>query len=604
MSNDHSENEATWTLSRRGILAGGFGMIAAGAFGFAPAKETTFASAADLAELDRFGDPSHLSQIVADWRALPQPQAPSWQGAKAKWEYARGLQSEGLQAKVEQFPSNPQAVQLVHRVLEPDTPLWYRSRFDLPTPCVLDIAADDGAHLFVDGKRIPVTGQVFHVPHQPELELDVVIRVINKAVWGGLMSVRWCAAKEYEAYDVAQKLRQRLDRAIAKLRRLKEPSKDILDAAKTAVGHYAEPTVAAFEKLLAKLPLVTIGPVIHQWSPDKAVIAWETDVPAQVELIYREENASMKRAQIASDGVFHQATLTGIKPGTAIAYQPKMKGVQTEIQKFRTLPARPDFTFTVWADSHIGYTRFKQNVGALLMEEGAFTVGIGDLVVDAAAKKPWEEFFDLGAPLFASTPVFFTGGNHDYDDCFEDLTSVFYNRYARLDAKPFYAWTVGASRFIALDPNIQFPTGIDEGSDQHQWLLKELQSSECQNADWRFLFIHQPPYGRGWTDYAGDLPIRALLDDLIPKYKVDFVVSGHIHDYERLTHDYAGHLCTFLVVGGAGGGLEDGPNNPVPQMEIVVQHHHYGRFTVNPEKVLFEAFYTDTTLFDRYERRR
>lgn len=595
-------DKSTLRLTRRGLLAGTLGSAAVSVLGASAQPDSDRGT--DQSDLDRFEDNAAVAGIVEAWRAVPALDPPAWDPLSATWRYARGEKSEGLQAKIDQLPAGLEPIQLRHRVLEPDTPLWYQAKVTLATPCVVRVSADDGAHLFINGKRIPAVDQAFSIPRQPQTTCDLVVRVLNKAVYGGLMSVQSMETEAFVRHRDAAALRERLDRSIGKLRRIPTPHKGLLDAGQKAVKDPSLANIMALEAQLAKFPLITIGPVVHQQSPEVAIVAWETDVKTTPELAYRKVDGSAAHAVIASDGLFHQAKLTGLRADSVVTYQVKTKGIQTEVTKFTTLPTKPGFNFTVWADSHVGYRRFRQNVGAMLFEESAFTVGIGDLVVDAASKKPWEEFFDLGSPLFSTTPVFFTGGNHDYDDCFEDLNSQYFNRYARLDGKPYYAWTVANCRFVALDPNIQFPTGIDEGSDQHRWLMKELESQEWKSAEWRFIFIHQPPYGRGWTDYAGDLPIRELLDSAIPKHKVDFVVSGHIHDYERLTKDYSGHLCTFLVVGGAGGGLEDGPQNPHPQMDVVAVRHHYGRFSVEADRVLFEAFCTDTTLLDRYERKR
>ena len=593
-------------MSRRDVLGGIAAVAGRTALprGNSHEGQETFYDSESLTQFDRFGDPPFLVELVKTWRELPPLDPPEWKTVRGEWEYAKGDKREGLQAVAAQMPVQRSTIQLAHRVLEADTPLWYRAMLELGSPCVIRVNADDGAHLFLNGERIRAADGVFHVPALATGAVDVVVRVLNKAVYGGLEELQWCRAAEFASYQSEVELRDRLTRAITKLRRLRRPSKKMISAAKTAVHRLNIGSISALEQTMAFTPMVTIGPVVHQYEPDAATIAWETDVEADAGLTYRPFGGATKHAAITSDGRFHQAKLSGLTPETVISYRLEHKGSAEVPQKFRTLPARSQFSFTVWGDSHIGYSRFRQNVGALLLEDAAFTVGVGDLVVDAYFKRPWEEFFDLGAPLFASTPVFFMGGNHDYDDCFEDLTSVYFNRYARLDQRPFYSWTVANCRFIALDPNIQFPTGIDEGSEQHRWLIDELNSEEWRAAEWRIVFIHQPPFGRGWTDYAGDRPIRELLEPLIAKHKIDFVVSGHIHDYERLTKTYDGHSCTYLVVGGAGGALEDGVPNPEPVMDKVVARHHYGKFTVEKHRMLFEAFHTDTTILDRYEIRK
>lgn len=585
-------------LSRREVIRGGLAASALNlaGLGITATPSLLFRDSDALEELDRFGDAPPVAEIVAIWRALPRLTEPKWYLIDATWDHALGLRTEGLNATLEQMPRLAQKVHPPHRILPADTPFWYRAAVDLPTPCAVRIGADDGAHLWVNGIRYRQSEGIFRVLPQPVKRVDMVVRVLNKAVYGGLETVAYADLAEYDRFIAQSILRERLDRTVTKLRLLLDPPAEAIYAGQQAVLAPDDRTIAAFERSMERFAAMTIAPSIRTAASDSAQIVWETDVRTTPVLHY---GKARRRANCKSDGKFHIATLTGLRPHETVEYQ--IEGWPVEC--FRALPDSPSFTFTVWGDPHIGGSRFRQNVVALAREEAAFTVGVGDQVVDASRKAPWEEFFALGAPLFRSTPVFFMGGNHDYDGCFEDLIPVHHNRYARVDGKPWHSWRVGTSFFIALDPNVQFPTGIDEGSEQHRFLLAELASEACRTAKWRFLFIHQPPFSQGWTDYEGDLPIRHLLEPLIERHKIHFVVSGHTHDYERLTRRYGDHACTFLIVGGAGGGLEDGPLTPQPVMETVQRRHHYGRFDVTPERVAFTCFATDTLVLDRWEVR-
>jgi hypothetical protein len=182
------------------------------------------------------------------------------------------------------------------------------------------------------------------------------------------------------------------------------------------------------------------------------------------------------------------------------------------------------------------------------------------------------------------------------------LRSVYLERYIRTQPSPHYfAWTASNARFVALDPNIAFPTGIPADSEQYRWFRRELESPEWKRATWHFIFLHQPPYSQGWADYQGDLPIRAMFDPLIEKYGIDFIVAGHTHDYERWTKTYGTQKVHLLIVGGAGGGLEAGPMSAEPAMDKVIRRHHFGYVHIEGRKVTFQAVATDTRLLDQLE---
>jgi len=117
--------------------------------------------------------------------AVPPP-APT----DSDWRFARGTADEGLPAPATAMPADTVAVRLPHRVLEPNTPLWYTSRFAIPPASALFVEADDGAQVFVDGVRTDHYRRWFAVPESSAAARTVVVRVLNNAVQGGLRSVR------------------------------------------------------------------------------------------------------------------------------------------------------------------------------------------------------------------------------------------------------------------------------------------------------------------------------------------------------------------------------------------------------------------------------
>ena len=82
-----------------------------------------------------------------------------------------------------------------------------------------------------------------------------------------------------------------------------------------------------------------------------------------------------------------------------------------------------------------------------------------------------------------------------------------------------------------------------------EWLEADLASPEAQNAAFRFFFVHNPPYCILWLD--GDEWLRQNAVPLLEKYGVDFVFSGHTHDYERGHHNGV-----YYVVTGGGSWLD------------------------------------------------
>jgi hypothetical protein len=83
------------------------------------------------------------------------------------------------------------------------------------------------------------------------------------------------------------------------------------------------------------------------------------------------------------------------------------------------------------------------------------------------------------------------------------------------------------------------------------WIEQDLASDDSQNATWRFVFIHVPPYCERWIDGSSNL--RTYLVPLMNQYNVQICFSGHTHEYQR------GMLNgMFYVITGCGSYLDTG----------------------------------------------
>lgn len=257
-------------------------------------------------------------------------------------------------------------------------------------------------------------------------------------------------------------------------------------------------------------------------------------------------------------------------------------------------------SFTAWGDSQGGWDTFALIVNQLSQHtDDAFTIGLGDLTANGRDPVQWLSFQQTLAPVLQQRPAFLIAGNHDYDNYYEDLTPRQYLQHVHgtTGGPSYFAWQQGYACFISLDPNSRFPLGFDDT--QQQWLMQQLQSTAWREARWRFLLVHQPPYGQGWKGYAGDSCIQELVDSLAETHGIDFVLSGHIHDYERLSRRYGRQKTHFLILGGAGGELEPAESNLTPVMDRVIKLHHYAHFRTGKRTVMLTIRDTQGRLLDK-----
>ncbi len=100
----------------------------------------------------------------------------------------------------------------------------------------------------------------------------------------------------------------------------------------------------------------------------------------------------------------------------------------------------------------------------------------------------------------------------------------------------FYSYNLHNIHFISLDSY-----GINDGkrlsdtiaSPQVEWLKQDLAAN---NQKWTVVYFHHPPYTMGTHNSDTENELRYLREKLLPifdRYKIDLVLCGHSHTYER-----------------------------------------------------------------------
>ena len=187
-----------------------------------------------------------------------------------------------------------------------------------------------------------------------------------------------------------------------------------------------------------------------------------------------------------------------------------------------------------------------------------------------------------------------------------EMLTTFYRYTNYPEPHYYYSFRYGNAEFFVLDSN----RTMESGSEQFQWLEKELMKSE---ATWKFVIHHHPPYtseendyGSSWTEPSlhGDPKSKPLVP-LYEKYKVDFVLSGHLHTYERTWPLKNGKIdlqngVRYLIAGGGGGSLEDFAPIPVWFSNKIHLKHHYTMFHIFENHIEFRAIDIDGNTFDSF----
>ena len=306
--------------------------------------------------------------------------------------------------------------------------------------------------------------------------------------------------------------------------------------------------------------ILVTPPYLQNVRPDGIVIMTESiqDVPLSVHLDRHEQpsrDIDMKRTPSSGGTFFHRALITDLEPDSHYHYwiQPTGGTPITDPSSFRTAPSgEVDFRFSVWSDSQ-GHNRGAWSLDPMeptvsmmkhMVSSGvAFGLTAGDLAEEGASYSDTRRFYldRVARHLGTAVPWFVAWGNHDSGDPFaplrlaSDMPSRF--RPGWSPGHGSYSFTYSNCFFVCIDHFYQ--QDVFAG-----WLESQLASTEAQNARFRFLAIHVPPYCERWID--GSQKLREKLVPLLETYRVDFCFSGHTHEYERgeLNHVH------YLVTGG------------------------------------------------------
>lgn len=476
-----------------------------------------------------------------------------------------------------------EVLNLPHRLQAPNHNFWYEKKLQIE-PGVVWINGDDGVQLWLDAGRVPRSdlGNFFEVTETGERMMR--IRVVNNAMAGGLRGVSWMSLADFRSeWD-----RIKGERDSLFLLRKVALIQDEKLLAGTQSGDASQRAA-----ILDEFPVLLTEPVLMYGSEKEPYLRWVSEKGGLASLKFSDGQGIDVDSE---DGVF---TLSA-EGFLGLSFQ--LSQEKSNFGDFK-VPAEIKGNLrkiAIWGDSQGGWDTFRKIASHIAEHEVQLSIGAGDLVNNGSEEFAYQRFLQsLRAMNTSQLPV---PGNHDYDGFYEDLDPKLVKRYVLNPDAPSYTFhTFGSVAILTLDPNENFPVSLPESSDQFLFMEKALASPEWKSATWRIIALHQPPYSQGWPGYRGE---RRILEVLSPHFhagSIDMVIAGHTHDYERLTKDFSGHAVTFLVVGGAGGGIEPlRQHSPEPVMDTLIKAHHFGILEIGETHFDWKVFDKEGRELDRF----
>jgi 3',5'-cyclic AMP phosphodiesterase CpdA len=242
----------------------------------------------------------------------------------------------------------------------------------------------------------------------------------------------------------------------------------------------------------------------------------------------------------------HSVVMTGLEPGAKYIYRVGSPAGWSEWNQFHTAPANAsDFTFIWFGDPQ---NDILEHCSRIFREayrkspEAAFWLYAGDLITEPEDRL-YGEFFEAAGFILRMTPQVMAPGNHDRNYRRENgkFVTNAEGRKIRMNEvsdewrKHFtlpengpegleetaYFIDYGNVRLIQLNSNMML-------EEQALWLDSILRNNK---QTWNILTFHHPFYSGGRN--RNHEATRKAFRDIVDRYHVDLVLTGHDHTYLR-----------------------------------------------------------------------
>jgi 3',5'-cyclic AMP phosphodiesterase CpdA len=194
---------------------------------------------------------------------------------------------------------------------------------------------------------------------------------------------------------------------------------------------------------------------------------------------------------------------------------------------------------------------------------------LGDIAYEeGTATQLQTEFFTIYRDILRYVPAYPTIGNHERRTA---RGAPYFDAFVLPVPERYYSYDWGDVHFVAIDTT-------HRDAEQLVWLDKDLAANKLP---WTIVYGHHPMYTNSLR--GPQMWIRRAFAKIVTDHKVDIVLSGHEHQYERFK--VAG--VNYVVSGGGGGQLTRffGTSRALKQATV----HHFLAFDVTSTKLVMRA---------------
>ncbi|CAN1255825.1 Purple acid phosphatase 2 [Linum perenne] len=287
------------------------------------------------------------------------------------------------------------------------------------------------------------------------------------------------------------------------------------------------------------------------------IVSWVTvEEPGSSRVVYWKEPGTEKKIGEGkykrykffnyTSGFIHHCIIRNLEYDTKYYYE---VGINHTVRRFHFTtppPIGPDVPYTFGLIGDLGQT-FDSNITLTHYEnnptKGQALLFVGDL--SYADNYPnhdnnrWDSWARFVERSVAYQPWIWTPGNHELDFAPEigetKPFKPFTNRYhvpfkASGSTSPLWYSIKRASAYIIV---LSSYSAYGKYTPQYQWLEAELPKVNRTETPWLIVMVHSPWYNSYNYHYMEGETMRVMYEPWLVDAKVDLVLSGHVHAYER-----------------------------------------------------------------------
>jgi predicted phosphodiesterase len=275
----------------------------------------------------------------------------------------------------------------------------------------------------------------------------------------------------------------------------------------------------------------------------------------------------------AEDIYLMKAELTGLEPGQLYCYQLVADGLAlTELAPLATAAAPGSdepLRFVVVGDTGTGgaaQVAIAKRLSAVTFDLILF---LGDIAYKRGTAEQLESnFFAVYRDFLRYVPAYPTIGNHERRT---ELGGPYFEAFVLPEPERYYSFEWGDVHFVAIDTTQRDAKQLD-------WLERDLANNKLP---WVIVYGHHPMYTNSLR--GPQMWIRRSFANIFTRHRVDLVLTGHEHQYER----FRVAEVNYIVSGGGGGQLTRfyGRSEALKQATV----HHFLSFEVTAKTLVMKA---------------